>query len=256
LVTEKGAQMSEMDRRMEMARAQTGASAEVFDAGLRSYMLGIYNYMVTGLAITGFVAYGLSMMLVDAAGQPTALYMTLFGSPLKWVVMLSPFAFILVMNFGINKLSSQMAAMLFFAFSALMGVSLASIFLVYTGTSIAQVFFITAATFGAMSIWGYTTKRDLSGMGSFLFMGLIGIIIAAIVNIFLQSSMMAFVISVIGVIVFTGLTAYDTQRLKEYYVAGISGEAAAKTSVLGALSLYLNFINLFIMLLHLLGNRE
>ena len=248
--------MSEMDRRMEMARTRTGTSAETFDAGLRSYMLGIYNYMVTGLAITGFVAYGLSLMLVDGAGQPTQLAMTLFGTPLKWVVMLSPFAFILAMNFGLQKFSVQTLGVLFFAFSAIMGVSLTSIFLVYTGTSIAQVFFITAATFGAMSIWGYTTKRDLSGMGSFLMMGLIGIIIAMIVNIFLQSSMMSFVISVIGVIVFTGLTAYDTQRLKEYYVAGIQGDAAAKTSIMGALSLYLNFINLFIMLLSLLGQRE
>ncbi|NWG46377.1 MAG: Bax inhibitor-1/YccA family protein [Alphaproteobacteria bacterium] len=249
--------MTTPDPRLAARYAGTRTSAAEYDAGLRSYMIGIYNYMLTGLAVTGFVAYGLSMLLIDqATGQPTQLMMTLFGSPLKWLVMLSPFAFILVLSFGIQRLSSQMAAMLFFAFSAVMGVSLSTIFLAYTGTSIAQVFFITAGVFGAMSLWGYTTKRDLTSMGSFLFMGLIGIVIASIVNMFLNSDALGFAISIIGVLVFTGLTAWDTQRLRDYYEAGMNGELQAKTSVMGALSLYLNFINLFLMLLSLLGNRE
>ncbi|MCP5431709.1 MAG: Bax inhibitor-1/YccA family protein [Alphaproteobacteria bacterium] len=247
--------MSEFDRGAVPARAGT-REAVGYDAGLRAYMLGVYNYMLTGLAITGFVAFGLSKMLVDSDGQLTQLAMTLFASPLQWVVMLAPFAFILVLSFGIQRLSSGMAAILFFAFSAVMGVSLSTIFLAYTGSSIAQVFFISAALFGAMSLWGYTTKRDLTSMGSFLFMGLIGIVIASIVNLFLHSSALDFAVSIIGVIVFTGLTAWDTQRLKEYYLAGMSGEMQAKTSVMGALSLYLDFINLFLMLLRLMGDRR
>jgi FtsH-binding integral membrane protein len=173
-----------------------------------------------------------------------------------WVVALSPLAFVLVLSFGINKLSVSTAQIVFWAFAAVMGLSLSSIFLVYTDASIAKVFFITAATFGAMSLWGYTTKRDLTGMGSFLMMGLIGLIIAMVVNIFLQSSMLEFAISAIGVLIFVGLTAYDTQRIKESYSASFGTDVLAKGAIMGALSLYLDFINLFMMLLRLFGNRE
>jgi uncharacterized protein len=222
--------------------ARTGrmTPAQAYDAsidtGLRSYMLGVYNYMTAGVAITGLVAY--------------------FVSGLVWVVMLAPLAFVLVLNFGLHKLSASSTQMLFWAFAAVMGLSLASIFVTYTDASIARVFFISAAAFAGLSLYGYTTKRDLTGFGSFLVMGLIGIIIASIVNIFLASSAMDFVISVIGVLVFAGLTAYDTQRIKSMYYEGDSSDTMTKKSVMGALSLYLDFINLFMMLLRLFGNRE
>ncbi|KKB07778.1 Bax inhibitor-1/YccA family protein [Devosia chinhatensis] len=256
--------MAEYDRQTLNARA---GSAAAIDEGLRSYMLRVYNYMGLGLVITGLVAFFAAQAAVTS--DPSAAvaqldggtYLTqwgvlLFGSPLSWVVMLAPLAFVLVLSFGINKLSVPAAQGVFWAFAAIMGLSLSSIFLVYTGASIAKVFFITAATFGTMSLYGYTTKRDLSGMGSFLMMGLIGIIIASIVNIFMQSSMMEFVISVVGVLIFTGLTAYDTQRIKESYADHYGADVMAKNAIMGALSLYLNFINLFMMLLRLFGNRE
>lgn len=228
-------------------RAGTLDQAQI-DQGLRSYMLGVYNYMASALLLTGIVAFA-------TASSPAALQV-IFGTPLKWVVFLAPLGLVFFLSARINKMSATAAQATFWIYAGLMGLSLASIFVVYTGESIARTFAITACTFGAMSLWGYTTKRDLSGFGSFLMMGLIGIIIAAIVNIFLESSMLQWVISVIGVLVFTGLTAYDTQQIKEMYYEGDGRDVAAKKSIMGALRLYLDFINLFIMLLHLFGNRE
>jgi len=243
------------------------------DQGLRSYMLRVYNYMAIGLVITGLAA--LAVFNFAVTGNPSAaatvngnpamvkdgvyltqLGLTLWASPLKWVVFLAPLGFVFLLSARIGKMSISSAQLAFWAFAAVMGISLSSILLVYTTESIARVFFITAAAFGALSLWGYTTQRDLSGWGSFLFMGLIGIIIAALVNIFLQSSALQFAISVIGVLVFAGLTAYDTQRIKEMYYAGDDSVVAGRKAIMGALSLYLNFINMFVMLLSLFGNRE
>lgn len=218
------------------------------DAGLRKYMLGVYNYMTAGVAITGLMAYVVST-------QP-ALMQAIFGTGLSFVVMLAPLAFVLVLNFGINRMSAGTVQLVFWAFASVMGVSLSTIFIAYTDASIVRVFFITSAAFAGLSLYGYTTKRDLSGFGSFLVMGLIGIIIASIVNIFLESSALQFTISVIGVLVFAGLTAYDTQRIKSQYYEGDAAETMTKKSVMGALSLYLSFINMFLMLMHLFGNRE
>jgi FtsH-binding integral membrane protein len=218
------------------------------DAGLRAYMLSIYNYMTAGLVITGLVAF-----LV--ASSPAAMA-TIFGTPLKWVVMLAPLAFVFLFAARIQTMSTSAAQMCFWAFAAVMGLSMASIFIVFTGTSIARVFFITAATFGAVSLYGYTTKTDLTKMGSFMMMGLIGIVIASLVNIFVGSSAIQFAISVIGVIVFTGLTAWDTQRLKEMYAETYDRDSVTRMAIYGALQLYLDFINLFTMLLNLLGQRN
>ncbi|MGE0665995.1 MAG: Bax inhibitor-1/YccA family protein [Sphingomonadales bacterium] len=233
----------------------TGTAAEI-DRGLRAHMLHVYNYMASGVLLTGIVAMLVSNLAVTDGGQLTALGQAIYLSPLKWVVILSPLAMVMVMSFGLNKLSLFALQASFWGFATLMGVSLSSIFLMYTGESIAKVFFITAGMFGALSLYGYTTKRDLGPIGKFLFMGLIGIIIASIVNIFMASSMMSFVISVIGVVVFAGLTAYDTQKIKELYYAGYGEEQTAKLSIMGALSLYLDFINLFMMLLRLFGSSR
>ena len=220
----------------------------VIDEGLRSYMLKVYNYMASGLALTGIVAYGV-------ADTPVVMN-AIFGTPLIWVVMLAPLGIVFFLSAKIGTMSAGAAQTTFWVFAVLMGMSLASIFIVYTGTSIARVFFITASLFGAMSLYGYTTKRSLAGWGSFLFMGLIGIIIASIVNWFLASSALEFAISVIGVLVFVGLTAYDTQRIKEMYVQSDSTAVMSKKAIMGALRLYLDFINLFIMLLRLFGGRN
>lgn len=247
--------------------AGTQANAAAFDAGLRAYMLRVYNYMAIGVAITGVLALLTSMMATTtdpsmAAAEMgngtmlTSLGVALYGSPLKWVVMLAPLGFVFFLSARINKMSASSAQMTFWAFAALMGVSLSSIFIVYTGNSIARVFFISAASFGALSLFGYTTKKDLSAWGSFLFMGLIGIIIASLVNLFLASSALQFAISVVGVLVFAGLTAYDTQQIKQMYAAVDDSEVAGKKAIMGALRLYLDFINLFIMLLSLFGNRD
>ncbi len=222
--------------------------AREIDQGLRAYMLKVYNYMASGLVLTGIVA------LLTASSE--TMVQIIFGTPLQWVVMLAPLAFVLVMSFGIHKMKASTAQMLFWAFATVMGLSMASIFLVFTGTSIARVFFITAGTFAGMSLYGYTTKRDLSGMGSFLMMGLIGVIIAMVVNIFLASSALQMAISVVGVLVFVGLTAYDTQRIKSLYNEFDSAEVATKKAINGALNLYLDFINLFIMLLQLFGQSR
>jgi hypothetical protein len=218
-----------------------------FDAGLRAHMLRVYNYMASGLALTGIVAYATAF---------SGLYAQIAQTPLVWLVMLAPLAFVFFLSFRIERIQASTAQAIFWVFAGVMGLSMASIFLVFTGASIARVFFITAGTFAAMSLYGYTTKRDLSGFGSFLFMGLIGIIIAALVNLFIASSALQFAISVIGVLVFTGLTAYDTQRIKSEYAEHFGHEALGKLAVMGALSLYLNFINLFTMLLSLFGGRR
>jgi len=230
------------------ATAGRAADQALFDAGLRQHMLRVYNYMTVGLALTGLVAF--------FGAQSQALVEAIFLTPLKWVVMLAPLGFVFALSMSFHRLSSGALQMLFWAFCGVMGLSLMSIFLVFTGASIARVFFITAATFAATSLWGYTTKKDLSGMGSFMFMGLIGIVIASLVNIFIGSSALQFAISVIGVIVFTGLTAWDTQRIKEMYAEGYGEESNNKLAVMGALSLYLNFINLFTMLLQLMGQQK
>ena len=233
-------------------RVGTQTRADI-DEGLRSYMLGIYNYMATAIGVTGVAAFGTATWATNNPAVANALY----NSPLKWVIMIAPLAFVMVISFGINKLSKSSATVIFYAFAAVMGVSMSWIFLVYNIPSIVQTFFVTAAAFGALSLYGYTTKRSLSGMGSFLLMGLFGLIIASIVNIFLQSGALAFAVNVIGVLIFAGLTAYDTQRLKHTYDAVVgNAEAVAKSSILGALSLYLNFVNMFMFLLSFLGNRE
>jgi len=238
----------------------TRSQVEV-DQGLRAFMLGVYNHMTLGLAISGLVALGTNMMAVTQAASGrmalTPFGQLLYTSPLKWVVMLAPLAFVFFFSFRMDRMSAATARTAFLLFAAVMGLSLSTLFLVFKLGSIVQVFFITAATFGALSLWGYTTARSLSGMGSFLLMGLIGIVIASLVNIFLGSPALQFAISVLGVLIFAGLTAYDTQKLKEMYVYGdYDGEAAAKASVFGALTLYLDFINMFQFLLSLFGSRN
>jgi FtsH-binding integral membrane protein len=263
--------MSDLDRNYAspFGRAAGRADAATVDAGLRSYMLRIYNYMSIGLAITGLAALGVYMIAVSDGASADAirvgkLYLTPVGyqiyvGPLKWLFMLAPLAMVFAISAGINKFKPATTQLLFWVFSALMGISLSSIFLVFTHTSIVRVFFITAASFGALSLYGYTTKRDMTGMGSFLIMGLFGIIIASVVNIFVASSALQFVVSVVGVLVFAGLTAWDTQRLKNDYIYGYAsqgGDVAERAAISGALSLYLNFINLFTLLLQLLGQRD
>ena len=219
-------------------------------------MLGVYNNMAMGLALTGLVAYGAFAMAVQG-GELTAFGQAIYVSPLKWVIIFAPLAFVFGLSAAVHRMQPATARLVFLLYAAVMGLSLSSIFVVFTGESIARTFFVTAASFGALSLYGYTTKRDLSGWGSFLFMGVIGIIIASIVNIFLASSALQFAISVIGVLVFAALTAYDTQRLKNMYdfVAG-DAVAAGRASIMGALTLYLDFINLFMFLLQFMGNRE
>ncbi len=232
------------------------------DAGLRAYMLKVYNYMAAGLVLTGCVAWFAYTSAVipsstGGVGGLTAFGQAIYTSPLQWLIMLAPLAFVMVLSFGINRLRVSTAQLLFWLFAGVMGLSLSSIFLVYTGTSITRVFFIASATFAGMSLYGYTTKTDLTRLGSFLFMGLIGIVIAMVVNIFLASSALMFAISVLGVLIFTGLTAYDTQRIRNsYYQIGGNADLLAKGALYGALSLYLDFINLFVMLLNLFGERR
>ena len=220
------------------------------DQGLRTYMLGVYNYMLLALALTGLVSY--------AVGSSPALLQAIFASPMKWVVMFAPLGFVMALSFGIQRMSATTAQLVFWSYAIVNGISLSFIFALYSGESIARVFFITSAMFGTMSLYGYTTKKDLTGMGSFLFMGLIGLIIASLVNLFMQSSAMDFIISFIGVLVFAGLTAYDTQKIKDmYYACGsASKDIIAKVSIMGALTLYLDFINLMLYLLRFLGRRD
>ena len=257
------------DLRNYQARAvNVGTRADAsIDEGLRAYMLKVYNLMALGLVITGLAAFG--TMLLATTNDPatavatlgngkmlTSVGHTLYGSPLRWVVMLAPLGMVFYLSARIQSMSVSGAQTAFWVFAGLMGLSLSSIFLVYTSASIVQTFFVTAAAFGALSLWGYTTKRDLTGMGTFLVMGVFGLIIAMLVNIFLQSSALQFAISAIGVLIFSGLTAYDTQKIKEMYFEGDDVLVAGRKATMGALTLYLDFINLFSFLLSFLGNRE
>jgi uncharacterized protein len=251
--------MSDFDRNLATARTGYRTDQVTIDAGLRAYMLRVYNYMAAGVALTGVVAWlTFSAAVTDVGGslQLTSFGQTIFQGPVMWLLVLAPLGLVFALSFGINRLAAGTALMLFFLYAGLLGLSLASIFLVYTGESITRVFFISAASFGALSLWGYTTQRNLTAMGSFMFMGLIGIIIASLVNIFLASSGLAWAISVIGVIVFAGLTAYDTQAIKEMYSPMDDGTVAGRKAVMGALRLYLDFVNLFLMLLRIFGNRR
>lgn len=221
--------------------------SEVFDAGLRRHMLSIYNYMASGVLLSGIVA-----LVFATSGLAEAV----FGTPLRWVVALAPLAFVMVMSFGINRLSTFAMQSLFWAFSVVMGMSLSAIFFVYTGPSIAVTFFATAGAFAGLSLFGYTTKKDLSGFGSFLIMGMFGLLIASVINIFLKSPGLSWAVSFLGVLIFAGLTAYDTQRLKEQYAYVAGTDFAGKAIVMGALSLYLDFINMFTFLLQFMGERR
>jgi FtsH-binding integral membrane protein len=256
--------MSDFDRNFAAARPGYRADQVAVDAGLRAYMIRVYNYMTTGVALTGLVSW----LTYQAAGGDairvsggqitglTSFGVAIFSGPLSIVLMLGTLGLVFFMSYRINRLAVGTALTLFFVYAGLLGLALAAIFLEYTGASITRVFFISAATFGAMSLYGYTTQRDLTGIGSFLMMGLIGIVIAMIVNIFLRSSGLDWAISVIGVLIFVGLTAYDTQRIKDMYSAMDDGTVAGRKAVMGALSLYLDFINLFLMLLRLFGDRR
>ena len=229
--------------------AGVGTTSAAYDAGLRSYMLSVYNYMASGVALTGLVAFGFA-----SSGMAEQLFMG--PGILKYVIMFAPLAFILVMNFGLSKLSTFATQACFWAFATVMGLSLSTIFLVYTGTSIAQTFFATSAAFLGLSLYGYTTKKDLSGFGTFLIMGVVGLLVASILNLFLQSSALAFGISALGVLIFAGLTAYDTQQIKSYYSYVAGTDMVGKTVVMSALTLYLDFINMFQFLLSFLGDRD
>ncbi|AUQ66048.1 Bax inhibitor-1/YccA family protein [Phaeobacter inhibens] len=251
-------------------RSTAGARSAEIDAGLRAHMNKVYGTMAVGTFITFLAAWAISGLAVttdpaNAAAQLSAdKYLTslgyaLYGSPLKWVIMFAPLAFVFGISAGINRMSAATAQLVFYVFATVMGLSISSIFLVFTGQSIIQVFLITSIAFAGLSLVGYTTKKDLSAMGAFLIMGLIGLIVASIVNMFLASSAMAFAISVIGVLIFAGLTAYDTQKIKTTYLQMAhtgDQEWLGKAAIMGALSLYLDFINMFMMLLQLLGNRE
>jgi FtsH-binding integral membrane protein len=229
---------------------ERGIAAASYDVGLRSYMLRVYNYMASALGISGLVAYIVSV-------SPTLLNL-IYGTPLQFVFMLAPIVMAVLMSTRVNSMSLRSTHTCFWAFAGLMGVSLSSIFLLYTGTSVARVFFISASAFGAMSLYGYTTKRDLTGVGSFMIMGLLGIVIASLFNLFIRSSALQFATSVLGVVIFVGLTAYDAQRIKEIYarIGGGDGELVEKASVMGALTLYMDFINLFVSMMHLFGQRK
>ena len=243
--------------KQEIQQEQVRREGVVADRGLRAHMLKVYNYMASGVLLTGIVA----LLTYSSSTLTNLLYQMQGGyivgyTGLGWVALLSPLAFVLLMSFGKNKMKPATLQAMFWGFAAVMGLSLSSIFFMYVGMSIAKIFFITAATFGALSFWGYTTKKDISGWGAFLLMGLMGVIIASVVNWFLVSPMMDFVISIIGVLVFAGLTAYDTQKIKNMYYTYSDGTMAKKGAIMGALHLYLDFINMFLFLLRLFGNRS
>ena len=249
-------------------RAGAGVRTAAIDEGLRAHMNKVYGTMSVGMLITFAAAWAISGLAVttvpNAAQIGTDRYLTdlgvlLYTSPLRWVVMFAPLVFVFGFSAMINKMSAATAQLVFYAFAATMGLSISSIFLVFTGTSIAQIFLITSIAFAGLSLYGYTTKKDLSAMGTFLIMGVIGLIVAMVVNLFLQSPAVMFAISILGVLIFAGLTAYDTQRIKTEYVAHAAHgdqEWLGKAAIMGALSLYLNFINMFMFLLQLFGNRE
>lgn len=238
---------NQFDPRYAVAREGAMSRADI-DQGLRKYMLGVYNYMASGILLTGMIALAVSAI------EPLR-NLVLF-TPFKWVALFAPLGLVMFFSFRINQMAASTAQMIFWAFAGTMGLSLASIFLVYSGISIAKTFFITSATFGALSLYGYTTKKDLSGFGTFLIMGLFGLIIASLVNLFLKSSAVDFVVSIVGVLIFAGLTAYDTQKIKEMYWNGDGYDVLTKKIVSGALALYMDFINLFLFLLRFLGNRN
>jgi uncharacterized protein len=230
-----------------------GRESVAYDAGLRSYMLSVYNYMASGVLLTGIVAF----LFARGGVESPAAQLFINGGLLKWVVILAPLGLVMWLSFGINRMSATMAKGLFWVYAVLMGLSLSTVLLVYTEGSVAQAFFATAAAFACLSLWGYTTKKDLSAFGTFLIMGVFGLIIAMLINMFMQSPAMDLAISAIGVLLFAGLTAYDTQKIKSlYFVVQGSGEAVAKSAVMGALTLYLDFINLFLFLLRFMGDRR
>ena len=232
--------------------ATVGREGVVYDAGLRSYMLSVYNYMASGVLLTGIVA-----LLFSRGGiQSPAAQLFIQGGILAWVVILAPLGVVMWLSWGINRISTTTAKVLFWVYAVLMGLSLSTVLLVYTGASVAQTFFASAAAFAGLSLWGYTTKRDLSAMGTFLIMGLVGLIIAGLINLFMQSSTLSLAISAIGVLIFAGLTAYDTQKIKSIYFHVAGSEMVAKSIVMGALTLYLDFINLFMFLLRFMGDRR
>jgi hypothetical protein len=254
--------MSDYDRfanaRVGAGIARSGAGA--IDQGLRAYMLGVYNYMTLGLGLTGLVAYG----AYSLAGHETVTgrfvldgpLAGIYHAPLSYLVMLAPLGMVMLISFGRNAMSVSSARLAFIGFAALIGLSMSTIFLVFTKASIANVFFETAAAFGALSLYGYTTNRSLSAMGSFMMMGLFGLVIASLVNLFLQSSGLQWALSILGVGIFAGLTAWDTQSIKEAYFAGDGYETSEKKAIYGALRLYLDFINMFQQLLYLTGTRR
>jgi len=253
--------MSDFDRNYASLRGVGTDRAVAYDMGLRAHMIRVYNYMAIGVALTGLVAWLTFQQAVvtNDAGAVTGLTAfgkAIFGGPMLWVLMLAPLGLVFFLSFRIGSLQASTARALFFAYAALLGMSLASIFMVYTATSITRVFFISAAAFGALSIYGYTTQRSLDAMGSFLVMGLFGLIIASLVNVFLKSSGLDWALSIVGVGIFAGLTAWDTQKIKEFYDPMDDGTIAGRKVVMGALSLYLDFINLFLMLLRLVGDRR
>ena len=232
------------------AAPSLGARDAAYDAGLRSYMLSVYNYMASAVLLTGIVA------MAFAWGKESSLAAQVAGTPLKWVIMLAPLGFVMALSFGINKMSTATAQAVFWAFAVVMGLSMSTIFLVYTSESIATAFFATTAAFAGLSLYGYTTKKDLSGFGTFLIMGVVGLIVAMLLNLWLQSSVLMYAISAIGVLIFAGLTAYDTQRIKSMYAYVAGTDMVGKTVIMGALSLYLDFINMFQFLLSFMGNRN
>ena len=230
----------------------SAAQAASIDVGLRAYMLGVYNHMTTALALTGFAAFATKWAVLSVPGVGALL----FGSPLSFVIMFAPLGMVLWLSVRINKMSAAKARNLFYAYAGIMGISLATILLMYTGSSVARAFFITAGAFAGLSIYGYTTKRNLSALGSFLVIGVVGLLLVSIVNMFLGSSQLEFLICVVGVFLFAGLTAYDTQRIKSMYSPGDDATVAGRKSIFGALTLYLDFINMFLFLVRLIGNRE
>jgi FtsH-binding integral membrane protein len=259
--------MANYDNQPARFGASVGGAVSAIDEGLRAHMLRVYNYMTIGLLLTGVLAYGtyslattsdpaLAVATMTNGVMLTSLGATIYGGIMMWVLILAPLALVFFISFRINSLSVGAAQAIFWVYAALLGVSLSSIFVVYTAQSITQVFFIAAATFGAMSLFGYTTKRDLTQFGSFLIMGLIGVILAMVVNIFLQSSALGFAISVLGVLIFVGLTAYDTQKIKNLYSVNDDGTVAGRKAIMGALTLYLDFLNIFLFMLQLFGDRR
>lgn len=249
--------MSYFDRNTSARPIGRSGAAEV-DQGLRAYMIGVYNYMTLGLAVTGLVALGAHMLAISPEGgrHLTAFGAAIYTSPLKWLVILAPLGFVLFLGARAQSMSAATARTLFLAFAAVMGLSMSSLLVVFTGASVARIFFITSAAFGGLSIYGYLTRRDLSAFGSFLVMGVWGLVIAGLVNLFLQSSGLHFALSILAVLIFSGLTAWDTQSIKDMYYEGDGYEVAQKKSIFGALSLYLDFINMFQALLSLFGDRN